>query len=172
MKKFSLLVAALLMVTLAGAGCKKKQPPPQMPPQGAPGQPGTTGGPHGEGGAAPAPKKVVIPDAVQSTWKAVKVEVEFKEKKTKKDFTVPLNSEFKVPDSDITLKVGAFLPHFSMAAEQITSGSNNPENPAVQLEVFQGGQEIFHGWLFSKYPAVHPFSHDKYGVSLLEGVKK
>jgi hypothetical protein len=172
MKKFSLMMAALLMVTLAGAGCKKKQPPPPMPPQGAPGQPGMTGSPHGEGGPPPAPKKVVVPDAVKNAWKAVKVEVEFKEKKTKKEFTVPLNSEFKVPDSDITLKVGAFLPHFSMAADQITSGSNNPENPAVQMEVLQGGQEIFHGWLFSKYPAVHPFSHDKYGVSLLEGVKK
>jgi hypothetical protein len=173
MKKFNLLVAALLMVTLAGAGCKKKQsPPPPMPPQGAPGQPGMTGGPHGEGGPPPAPKQVVVPDAVKKAWKAVKVQVEYKEKKTKKDFTVPLNSEFKVPDSDITLKVGAFLPHFSMAGDQITSGSNNLENPAVQMEVFQGGQEIFHGWLFSKYPAVHPFSHDKYGVSLLEGVKK
>jgi hypothetical protein len=172
MKKFSLLMAALLMVTLAGAGCKKKQPPPPMPPQGAPGQPGNTGGPHGEGGITPAPKKVVVPEDVKKAWNAVKVEVEFKEKKTKKDFTVPLNSEFKVPDSDITLKVGAFLPHFTMAADQITSGSNKLENPAVQLEVFQGGQEIFHGWLFSKYPAVHPFSHDKYGVALLEGVKK
>ena len=172
MKRWSLLVAALLMVSLAGEGCKKKEPPPPMPPQGAPGQPGMPGGPHGEGGPAAAPKKVVVPDAVQKTWKAVKVQVEYKEKKTKKEFIVPLNSEFKVPDSDITLKVGAFLPHFSMAADQITSGSNNLENPAVQLEVMQGGQEIFHGWLFSRYPAVHPFSHDRYGLSLVEGVKK
>lgn len=172
MKKWSLLVAALLMVTLAGDGCKKKQPPPAMPPQGAPGQPGMTGGPHGEGGVPAAPKKVVVPEAVEKAWKAVKIQVEYKETKTQKDFVVPLNSEFKVPDSDLTLKVGAFLPHFSMAADQISSASNNLENPAVQMEVMQGGQEIFHGWLFSKYPAVHPFAHDKYGVSLLEGVKK
>ena len=59
-----------------------------------------------------------------------------------------------------------------MAADQITSRSNNPENPAAQIEVFQGGKEIFHGWLFAKYPAVHPLTHDKYGVTLLEGVKK
>jgi hypothetical protein len=169
MKKSSLLMAALLMVALAGVGCKKQQPPP--PPMGAPGQTGM-GGPHGEGGPAPTPKTVVVPEAVKNTWKAVKIQVEFKEKKTKKDFTVPVNSEFTVPDSDITLKVGPFLPHFSMTGDQITSSSTAPENPAVQLEVVQKGQEIFHGWLFSKYPAVHPFSHDKYGVSLLEGVKK
>jgi Uncharacterized protein conserved in bacteria (DUF2155) len=179
MKKFTLLVAVLMMVAFAGTGCKKQQPPPPpMPPQGAPGQsgmpgmPGMPGAPHGEAGAPPVEKKVVVPDAVKTGWKAAKVEVEFKEKKSKKAFTIPLNSEFKVPDSDLTLKVGNFLPNFTMAAEQITSSSNTPENPAVQLEVFQGGKEIFHGWLFSKYPAVHPLTHDKYGVALLEGVKK
>ena len=173
MKKFTLLVAVLMMVVFAGTGCKKKQPaPPPPPPHGAPGQPGMPGAPHGEAGAPPVEKKVVVPDAVKGAWKAVKVEVEFKEKKSKKAFTIPLNSEFKVPDTDLTLKVGNFLPQFAMAADQITSSSNNPENPAAQLEVFQGGKEIFHGWLFAKFPAVHPFNHDKYGVALLEGVKK
>jgi hypothetical protein len=175
MKKVTLLVAALLVVALAGTGCKKKEPPPPpMPPQGAPGAPGAPGmpgAPHGEGGP-PVEKKVVVPDAIRSAWKAVKVEVEFKDKKTRKQYTVALNSEFKVPDSDLTLKVGGFLPHFTMTADQITSGSNNLENPAAQIEVFQGGKEIFHGWLFSKYPAVHPFQHDKYGLALVDGIKK
>ena len=172
MKKLMLLVAVLMMVALAGTGCKKKEPaPPPMPPQGAPGQPGMPGAPHGEG-APPVEKKVVVPDAVKGAWKAVKIEVDFKEKKSKKQFTVPLNSEFKVPDSDLSLKVGNFLPHFTMAADQITSSSNNPENPAAQLEVFQGGKEIFHGWLFSLHPTVHPFTHDKYGGAVLEGGQK
>jgi hypothetical protein len=172
MKEFTLLVAVLMMVAFAGTGCKKKQPPPPMPPQGTPGQAGMPGAPHGETGAPPVEKKIVVPDSVKGAWKAVKVEVEFKEKKNKKTFTIPVNSEFKVPDTDLTFKVGNFLPHFTMAADQITSGSNNPENPAAQFEVFQGGKEIFHGWLFSKFPAVHPFTHDKFGVALLEGVKK
>ena len=176
MKKFTLLVAVLMMVVIAGTGCKKKEPPPPpMPPQGAPGQPGMPGmpgAPHGEPGAPPVEKKIVVPDAVKGAWKAVKVEVEFKGKKSKKAFTIPLNSEFKVPDSDLTLKVGNFLPHFTMAADQITSGSNNLENPAAQIEEFQGGKEIFHGWLFAKCPAVHPFQNDKFGLVLLEGIKK
>ena len=94
MKKFTLLVAVLMMVAFAGTGCKKKQPPPSMPPQGAPGQPGMPGAPHGEPGAPQVEKKVVVPDAVKGTWKAVKVEVEFKEKKSKKTFIIPLNSKF------------------------------------------------------------------------------
>ena len=130
------------------------------------------GAPHGEAGAPPVEKKIVVPEDVKGTWKAVKVEVEYKGKKSKKTFTIPVNSEFKVPDSDLTVKVGSFLPHFTMAADQITSGSNNLENPAAQVEVFEAGKEVFHGWLFSKYPAVHPFQNDKFGLVLLEGVKK
>ncbi len=177
MKKSCLLVAALLMFTFAGTGCKKKQPPPPpMPTQGAPTQPGMTGGmpgmPGGEGGHPAVEKKIVVPDEVGKAWKAVKIEVTFKEKKEKKQYVVPLNSEFKVPDAGLTLKAGAFFPHFKMESDRITSGSNNPENPAVQIEVFEAGKEIFHGWLFAKFPDVHPFVHDKYGMALLEGVKK
>jgi hypothetical protein len=171
MKRIALLTAALLMFTLAISACKKKETPPipgqGMPGQGMPGQPGAMppmgGGPE---------KTIVVPDSVKGAWKAVKIDVEYKEKKSKKQFTVPLASEFKIPDSDLVIKTGAFLPHFTMAADAITSSSNNPENPATQIEVFQNQKEIFHGWLFAKFPAVHPFQHDKYGVTLVEGIKK
>jgi hypothetical protein len=180
MKRIALIAATLLMFVLAVTACKKAeqpQPPPPMPGQGMPGQgmsgqgtPGQPGGMPPMGGGPE--KKVVVPDAVKGAWKTAKIEVEYKEKKSKKQFTVPLKSEFKIPDSDLVLKVGEFLPHFAMAADAITSNSNNPENPALQAEVFQGGKEIFHGWLFSKFPSVHPFQHDKYGVTLVEGLKK
>src|SRR5512134_975154 len=175
MKKIALLTATLLMFTLAVAGCKKKEQPPspQMPGQGMPGQ----GMPPGQPGAMPKmgggpEKKIVVPDAVKGAWKAVKIEVEYKDKKSKKQFTIPLKSEFKVPDSDLAIKIGEFMPHFTMAADSITSSSNNPENPAAQVEIFQNQKEIFHGWLFAKFPAVHPFQHDKFGVTLVEGIKK
>jgi hypothetical protein len=180
MKRIALLTAVISMFAFSFAACKKTeqpQPPPPMPGQGMPGQ-GMPGQemPHGQPGMPPMgggpEKKVVVPDAVKGTWKSVKIEVEYKDKKSKKQFTVPLKSEFKVPDSDLVLKVGDFLPHFAMTADSITSNSNNPENPAVQAEVFQGGKEVFHGWLFSKFPSVHPFQHEKIGLTMIEGQKK
>ncbi len=172
MKRITMLFVVILVVAFAAAGCKKKEAPapPPMPPQGAPGQPGMP--PHGGMGGGGTEKTVVVPDSVKGAWKAAKIEIEYKDKKTKKVFTVPLNSDFKVPDSDLALKVGQFFPHFTMSADQITSASNNLENPALQIEIQQGGKEVFKGWLFGKFPAVHPFQHDKYGVILLEGVKK
>jgi hypothetical protein len=170
MKRMSLMFAVLLVISLAGASCKQKQQPPVPPPmqEGMPGQPGAQ---HGMMGGGPE-KKVIVPEDVKASWEAVKIEVEFKEKKTRKEFSVPLNSEFPVPDSDLTLKAGVFLPHFTMAVDQITSNSNNPENPACNVEVLVKGNQVFKGWLFTKFPDVHPFQHDRYGVKLVGGIKK
>ncbi len=169
MKRLALLLTVLFAFTLAGAACKKKEPPPVPPPAG--GMPGEPGGPMGMMGGGPE-KKIVVPDAVRDAWKGVKVEIDYKKKKSKKSFTLPLNSEFKIPDSDMTLRVGAFLPHFAMTADSITSNSNNLENPAAGVDVVQGGKVVFHGWLFSKFPDIHPFQNDTIGLKLLEGVKK
>ncbi|MGE5190655.1 MAG: DUF2155 domain-containing protein [Gemmatimonadota bacterium] len=173
MKRVALLLSVLFAFTVAGTACKKKEPPPVPPP--APGQgqgmPGEPAAPHGAMGGGPE-KKVVVPDAVKGSWKAVKIEVDYKQAKSKKSFTVPLNSEFKIPDTDLTLKTGSFLPHFAMTADSITSNSNNLENPAVGIDVLQGGKIVFHGWLFSKYPDIHPFQNDAVALKLLEGIKK
>ena len=170
MKKLSLLFAALLVVSFAGASCKKKESPPAPPSQQKemPKMPEATSGPMGGG----PEKKIVVPEEIQAVWKAVKIEVEFKEKKSKETFTIPLNSEFPVPDSDLVLKIGAFLPHFTMTADQITSGSGDQVNPACNIEIMVGEKESYKGWLFAKFPDVHPFQSDKYGVKLLEGIKK
>ena len=176
MKRFALLIALLVSLGLAATGCKKKETPPPMPPQGAaPGQMppgmGQGGAPHGDMGGG-GEKKVVVPEAVKKAWKGAKIEIEYKQKKSKKTFTVDLNSTFKVPDSDLTLAIGDFLPHFAMTGDSITSNSNNLENPALHVEIKQGGKELFKGWLFGKFPAVHPFQHDQFGVIMLEPIKK
>ncbi|GAB4364293.1 MAG: DUF2155 domain-containing protein [Deltaproteobacteria bacterium] len=169
MKKIGAIAATLLLMTVPLASCKKKEQPPVPPPM-QEGAPGPAGAPHGEmGGVA---KKVTVPPDVKAAWKSVKIDVEFKAQKKTRSFSIPLNSEFKVPDSDLAIRVGDFLPHFAMTAESITSNSNKPENPAVQVEVLEKGNQLFKGWLFSKFPDVHPFQHEKYGLKLVAGEKK
>jgi len=173
MRKFTLLVAVLMMVAFAGTGCKKKQPPPPpMPPQGSARSARHARRSARRDGGAAGREEDRRPRRREGGWKAVKVEVEFKEKKSKKAFTIPLNSEFKVPDSDLTLKVGASCRTSRWRRTRSRPARTIRKNPAAQIEAFQGGKEIFHGWLFAKFPAVHPLTHDKYGVALLEGVKK
>jgi len=184
-KKVLVVVCALTLLFTAG-GCKKKQEQPvpqpgmpghqQLPPgQGmAPGVPGAPGGvmmPKGE-------TTINIPDTVKGKWKAVVLVVEDKTTKKSSEYTVNLNSDFKIPNSNLKIEVGDFFPEFRMNGLEITSGSNEPKNPAVGVKVFEAGKQIFPapgkkwGWLYSKFPTMHPFEHAKYSIALKEGIKK
>jgi len=65
-----------------------------------------------------------------------------------------------------------------MEGFSLTSVSNNPNNPALAVKIFENDKKIFPapgkewGWLFEKVPTIHPFEHEKYGIILKEGIKK
>jgi hypothetical protein len=117
--------------------------------------------------AAQAPS-VEVPESVKGKWKAVKIEVADKIAKRQKVYTLAIGSEFKLPGSDLALKVDTFLPAFVMEGTTPTSRSNELTNPAAQLSVSEGGHEIFRGWLFALYPNTHAFQHPQYGFTLVD----
>jgi hypothetical protein len=144
------------------------------------GQPGI---PPGQPGGQPIvmPKgetKIVMPDAVKGQWKAVVLQVESKATKKTAEYTVNLNSDFKVPNSNLKITVGDFLPDFRMNGLEMTSTSNDPNNPAVGVRIFDGSNQVFPapgkkwGWLYAKFPTMHPFEHPDFSILLKGGVKK
>jgi len=70
------------------------------------------------------------------------------------------------------LKVLAFLPDFRMGEKDITSASDKPNNPAAQVLIQEPGKPDQKIWLYSMHPTVHPFQHDKIGLTLIGGVSK
>jgi hypothetical protein len=169
MKKQLLVAVCGLSLLLSFGACKKKEEKPPVPQASVPGHPGAGQGqitmPKGQ-------TTVLVPDMVKGKWKAVVLIIEDKESRKKKEYTVDLNSDFNVPGSSLKLGVGDFLPDFKMDGLSITSMSNNPVNPAVRVQIFEGDKEIFNSWFYSKFPAIHPFEHPKYALTLKEGVKK
>jgi hypothetical protein len=207
MKKKILAVACGLTLLVAVSACKKKQEQPpvpqtgmpgqqqQFPQAGAPGQPplpptGAPGQQHGQPPMTPPgpggivmPKgetTITLPDAVKGKWKAVVLEVEDKTTKKTAEYTVNLNSDFKIPNSNLKITVGAFLPDFKMNGVDITSTTNEPNNPAVGVKIFDGSNQVFPaqgkkwGWLYARpeFRSMHPFENPKYGIVLKSGVKK
>jgi hypothetical protein len=147
--------------------------PPNHPPiqgQGAP--PGAqmpAGHPMVGGGVRP----VRVPDSVKGKWAAVKLRVEEKAGgQGPQILTAKLGSDLHVPDSNLTVHVGDFLPALQVGGNEVTSTSNDPVNPAVFVTILDGGKEVFKGWLFAKFPEMQPFEHPKYRITLVEGVPK
>ncbi len=163
MKKKVLAVTLGLVLAISVSACKKKEQQP-VPKASTPIQ-------GHDITMTKTEVKVVVPDSVKGKWSAVKIIVEDKMAKKSQEFTVNLNSDLKIPDSNLRVSVGEFLPNFRMDVGTITSMSNEPNNPAVGIKVYEGDKEIFKGWLYAKFPDIHPFEHPKYGLALKEGVK-
>jgi len=161
MRKSLLTVIVIFSMAFLFACGGEKQPPEK------------SGTPQARQTIPPVGKPVIeVPAAVKGNWKGVVLVIKDKEKKTSKEHEVNIGEKFKVPDSDITVTVKEFFPSFVMQGSSITSASNEPENPAAQIVVAEGGSEIFDGWLFAKFPTTHAFSHPKYAITLKEGIAK
>ena len=118
--------------------------------------------------AAKKESVVVVPTSVKGKWKAVKIAVIEKETNKETVYTVAIGSGFTIPNTNLAVKVDNFLPHFMMDGTTLTSQSNLPKNPAAQIRILEGGNEIFKGWLFSLFPTTHAFQHPKYGFTLVD----
>ncbi len=182
MKILAILCSTALI--LGAVACKKKEEQP-MPETGAQTQkfPTSVPQPGVPGQNVVVPKgemSVVVPDSVKGKWEAVVLEVKDKSTNKATEYTVDLHSEFEVPDSDITLTIGDFLPDFRMEGLSLTSASDKPNNPAVGIRIMEKGKQVFPapgkqwGWLYARpeFRTMHPFEHDKYSITLLKGIKK
>ena len=149
------LISLMLVLALC-AGCSKQEEK----------KAGQT--PATSGHAAKKESVVVVPNSVKGKWKAVKIAVTDKETNKETVYTVAIGSGFTIPNTNIAIKVDNFLPHFMMDGTTLTSQSNEPKNPAAQIRILEGGNEIFKGWLFSLFPTTHAFQHPKYGFTLVD----
>jgi len=175
------VLAVILTLAVSISACKKKEQQPQMMPPGHPAMEGGMPAPGMPAPGMPAPgmpsmpkveRKVIVSKEVAARWKAVKLAIENKTAKTTKEYTVNIGSALTVPNTNLTVKVLAFLPDFKMTDKEFYSQSDKPNLPAAQVVVDENGKEIWNNWLFARQPSIHPFQHEKIGIILVDGVSK
>ncbi|MBI4681821.1 MAG: hypothetical protein HY757_01795 [Nitrospirae bacterium] len=179
MKKFIMVISMSILLISFGA-CKKKEDQSSAQKSPAPKGPiiETPSSPQGHG--TPAQKtefQVVVPPEVPGMWSKVTVVIDDKKTNKKQEFTLKIGDEFNIPDSNLVVRIGPFLPDFKMNGTMITSTSNEPNNPSVGVAIFEGGTRVFPasgqwGWLYAKFPTIHAFQHERFALALKEGVKK
>ena len=170
-------VFALLTVVLFSGGlfaCSKKEasePPTPPVTRMMPGQGIAPMPPHENITMPPSESmKTVVPEAVRGKWKAVTLTVVDRETSNVKDYTATLGGKLTIPNTNIVIQVVDFLPDFKIEGTVFTSASAEPLNPAARVQITEGGQEIFKGWLFQKFPSMHPFEHQRISITLKSGV--
>ena len=112
--------------------------------------------------------EVNVPKNVQGKWKSVKISILDKETNKEGTVVIEIGKNMKINGTKLAIKVENFLPHFVMNGTTLTSSSNSPQNPAVQVKITENDREIFKGWLFTLYPNTHASQHPRYGFSLVD----
>lgn len=162
--KYPIIFAIAISLTI-GTGCKKKNEETALPASAATKkeQPRVV-----EQTPATDNKEenVAVPDSVKGKWKDVQIEVLNKQTNQKNAVVIPIGGETSIPDSTLKIRVENFLPEFSIDGTNITSVSNDPKNPAVQIVVKEDGKDIFRGWLFALYSSTQ-FEHPGYSLTLV-----
>ena len=166
---FIFVVAILLAI---GNGCRKKEENrvPLAPTAQAKKQPKTQTPAPGNSVEQTPPAnnmedQVTVPASVKGIWNAVTIEALNKQTNQKINLVIPIRGEAPIPNSSLTIKAENFLPDFRMEGTNITSVSNEPNNPAAQIIVMENGKEIFKGWFFARFPSTQ-FEHPNYTLTL------
>ena len=118
------------------------------------------------------PSRLEVPPAVLQAYSGLRLKWKDSSNGQEGTIEVPLGKTAPIPGSDLSVRADAFLPAFAMSAEAITSTGVEEENPAARIAVLQKGQEIFSGWIFTRFPDVHPFEHPRYSLRLEGGVRR
>jgi hypothetical protein len=168
MRRVRKTAVGFLAVVILIMGCQKKETPPPQPqaaPQTSP-QSVLPADVPPISGSAP----VVIPESLKGKWTAVRILVEDKKSNQSQEYVVKLGGELAIPSSSLLVKTAEFLPDLKIDGSTFTTASNEMKNPAVHVQILDNGREVFNGWLFQLFPAVHPFQHERYTITLRDSV--
>jgi hypothetical protein len=180
------LAAALLLATLLSAvGCRERgRPDPDIQMamshereeaaqkavagNAAPAGAEVQGGP----GQKPAvPTRLEVPDAVKQAYSGVALTWRDATKGQEGKLEVPFGASVELPGSGLSVAADVYLPAFTMSADVITSTGVEEQNPAARIRVGEGGKEVFGGWIFKRFPDVHPFTHPRFSLRLVGGIR-
>ncbi len=172
MKTAALLVLA---ASLAAAACRERgRPDPniRMVISHEPTSEREGGGAGEDGDAGAVPTRLEVPPEVQATYSGVRLR--WKDKQSGKEgvVDVPLGGGVPLPDPTLVVRGDVYLPSFTMGGGAITSDGVEEQNPAARITVFEKGNPVFGGWIFTRFPDVHPFSHPRYELRLEGGIKR
>jgi len=159
----SIVLMFILLLALGVAiGCQQKaeEVPLNMPEETS-----------GEVPMPAVPSKIMVPEEIAAKWKAVVLEVIDKDTSERSDYTMNIGETAPLGSTGLKVFVEAFLPSFQMAGEVFTSSSPDLNNPAAKVKITdEAGAELFNRWLFSLYPATHPFDHPRFAITLKDYV--
>lgn len=113
-------------------------------------------------------KEVRLEDEVKKKWTSANLGVTDNSTGQKVDITVKVGQKVKVDAVSFMMLVEAFVPDYTIYEDHIGSRSNEANNPAILVSLFDGDKQVARGWIFAELPTYNSYSHIRYSVVLKE----
>ena len=126
---------------------------------------------QGQSQVPSVPTRLDVPDAVKKAYSGVVLLWKDTASGKEGKLDVPFGGSVALPDSALTISADVYLPSFAMTAEVITSSGVEEGNPAARIRVRDKEKDIFSGWIFKRFPDVHPFTHPRFSLRLDGGIR-
>jgi len=121
--------------------------------------------------ALPQTLVINVPQSVKDRYTGVVMAVGNRKTREIKKFTMQLGESTKVPGTDYTIKVGEYLPTWSINGNIVTSRKDEPDDPAVRATIYESGNMVFDGFIFQRH-RTPSFITDNYVIGLVGVVEK
>lgn len=118
------------------------------------------------------PSRLEVPPEVAKTYSGIRLGWKDASNRQEGTLEVPLGGTARIADSTLEVRADVFLPSFTMTGEAVTTTGIEPENPAARIAVLENGSEVWSGWMFTRFPDVHPFQHPRFSLRFEGGVRR
>ena len=111
-------------------------------------------------------KPVKVTDAIKSKYRSVNLQVTDNSTGTRDVIKLGVGAKKELGDG-FSLKADVFLPDYSIFDDYIASRSEDLNNPAVMVELYQGDKLVASGWVFKEMADFNSYSHLRFSVALM-----
>lgn len=126
----------------------------------------------GPGITPSVPSRLEVPSEVANAYSGIRLTWKDLGSGAEGQLEVSLGGTARIPKSPLDVRADVFLPAFSMSSDVITSSGLEEANPAARISVLENGSELFSGWIFARFPDVHPFQHPRFSLRLKGGIRR
>ena len=111
-------------------------------------------------------KEVKISQDVIDKWKEVQIEITDLQSNATANVTFAVGSTVKLNNEGLRLQVEHFVPDYTIVESRIESRSNEPNNPAVLVNLLDNEKSLTRGWVFRDYPEFNSFNDARFKLVL------
>ena len=115
----------------------------------------------------PPTREINVSEEVRNKWKEVQLQITDTSQQKTQLITLQIGTSVRLNDEGERLGIEIYIPDYSIADKQIESRSNEPNNPAVFVNLTHEGKVLESGWIFMHLPEYNSFVHKRFHLVLV-----